>query len=194
MDYNFRKELFMASRDRLKDGEETQALRKYLADKLSASDGRLAEIEKRRKQAVDIDSSANTKELLRSFTKKMPLNSELMKLLSQTFKLDLSGDKKEDKEKPTKPKEKKEEVPFNPKRFPTKFNLTIKNDGETEVAKIPLGGAKNIKFETDVEDDYFDRIDEPGDLQVALLKLKNNETDGGNKWGRRRKYLIILML
>ena len=187
MNYNFRKELFMASRDRLKDGEETQALRKYLADKLSASDGRLAEIEKRRKQAVDIDTSSNTKELLKSFTQKMPLDPELMKLLSQTFKLELSSDKIDKTQKPTKPKEQKEEIPFNPKRFPTKFNLVVKNDGEAEVAKIPLGGVKNIKFETDVEDDYFDRIDEPGDLQVALLKLTNNETDGGDKVGEPKE-------
>ena len=42
MDYNFRKELFMASRDRLKDGEETRKLRKFLADKLGSKNGRLA--------------------------------------------------------------------------------------------------------------------------------------------------------
>ena len=136
MDYNFRKELFMASRDRLKDGEETQALRKYLADKLSASDGRLAEIEKRRKQAVDIDTSSNTKELLKSFTQKMPLDPELMKLLSQTFKLELSSDKIDKTQKPTKPKEQKEEIPFNPKRFPTRFNLHAKNDGELKLHRF----------------------------------------------------------
>ena len=49
MNYEFRKELFMASRDRLKDGEETRALRSYLAEKLSDKDGRLAQIQKRRK-------------------------------------------------------------------------------------------------------------------------------------------------
>jgi len=93
MKYNFRKELFMASRDRLKDGEETQQLRAYLAKKLSSSSGRLAEIEKRRKQAVEIDTSSNTQQLLKDFTKNMPFDSELMKLLNQTFKLDMKHDK-----------------------------------------------------------------------------------------------------
>lgn len=44
MKLGFRKELFMASRDRLKGGEETGALRKFLADKLGSKNGRLAEI------------------------------------------------------------------------------------------------------------------------------------------------------
>merc|ERR1711965_993039 len=56
MDYNFRKEMFMASRDRLKGGEETAALRKFLASKLGRSKGRLSEIEKRRKASLSVDS------------------------------------------------------------------------------------------------------------------------------------------
>src|SRR5690606_7717872 len=70
MKYEFRKELFMASRDRLKDGEETRALRNFLAKRLGASNGRLAEIEKRRKDSISVDSG-DTKELLRSFTKNL---------------------------------------------------------------------------------------------------------------------------
>lgn len=67
MDYNFRKELFMASRDRLKDGEETKSLRKFLASKLSNKDSPLTEHEKRRKDSI-ITDSGDTKELLKSFT------------------------------------------------------------------------------------------------------------------------------
>jgi hypothetical protein len=52
MDIDFRKELFMASRDRLKDGEETRALREFLAKKLGASNGRLAELDKKRKDSL----------------------------------------------------------------------------------------------------------------------------------------------
>jgi len=180
MKYEFRKELFMASRDRLKDGEETQQLRHYLADKLSASDGRLSAIEKRRKQAVEIDTSSNTQQLLKDFTKNMPLDSELMKLLSQTFKLDLKQEK-QIKEKGNRPKkDETEEIPFIPTRFPSMFKLKAKNDGETEVARIPLNGQKSIPFFTDVENDYFDRIEEPGELKIALLKINHNEVQGGN--------------
>ncbi len=180
--YNFRKELFMASRDRLKDGDETQFLRSYLSTQLSKKDGRLSEIEKRRKQAVDIDTSSNTSDLLKKFTKNMPLDSELLKLLNQTFKLDI---KSKEKKKPLNGKahKKTEEIPFKPERFPSMFKLNAKNDGQTEVTKIPLGGEKTIKFSTDVENEYFDRNDEPGDLKISVLGTRNNQTEGGDAPG-----------
>ncbi len=184
MNYDFRKELFMASRDRLKDGEETQQLRQYLANKLSANDGRLQEIEKMRKQAVNVDASANTSQLLKSFTKNLPLNSDLMKLLGNTFKLDIDKEKKtENKNDPKKSSKPKESEPFNPKRFPSQFKINSNVVGDTEVAKIPLNGEKTIRFTTDCENDYFDRTEEPGELKIAVLKITSNETTGGNEPG-----------
>lgn len=176
MKYEFRKELFMASRDRLKEGEETQQLRWYLATELSRSDGRLAEIEKRRKQAVEIDTSSSTQNLLREFTKSIPIDSELMKLLSQTFKLDIKQDKpaKEKEEKKDRYNNEHTVQPFSSKRFPTFFRLNARNDGQTEVAKIPHNGEKTIRFETDVENEYFDRIDDPGELKIGILKINEN--------------------
>ncbi|PWH85525.1 hypothetical protein DIT68_09150 [Brumimicrobium oceani] len=182
MKYGFRKELFMASRDRLKEGEETQQLRHYLASKLSDKDGRLQEIQKLRKQAVNIDVSSNTDQLIRSFTKNLPLNSDLLKLLGDTFKLDLKKEKK-DKKKEKQTNQYKEEIPFKPQRFPSQFKLDSKVEGDTEVAKIPLNGDKTIKFSTDCENEYFDRIDEPGELKIGVLKIKSNETKGGNEAG-----------
>ncbi|MCG2716001.1 MAG: hypothetical protein L6422_06925 [Candidatus Marinimicrobia bacterium] len=184
MDYEFRKELFMASRDRLKDGEETRNLRRFLATKLSKSGSRLWEIEKRRKDSISVESS-DANQLIRDFTKNLPINSELMKLLDQTFKLDLKDEKHIKKEKEKKKTKKKEEKqPFKPERFPSCFKLMLKNDGEKEITKIPLGGEKSIPFQTDAEDHYFDRIEEPGELKIALLDFKRNEVSGGNAPGK----------
>ncbi|MFI8377731.1 hypothetical protein [Leeuwenhoekiella sp. NPDC079379] len=183
LSYNFRKELFMASRDRLKEGEETQFLRSYLSNQLSKKDGRLAQIEKFRKQAVDIDTSSDTKDLLKSFTKNLPFDSDLHKLLSDTFKLDI---KKKEGKKPESKKNtsnQQEEIPFNPQRYPSQFKLDGKNNGETEVAKIPLEGDKTIKFSTDVENDYFDRSEDPGEMTISILNIKKNETKGGDAPG-----------
>jgi len=182
MKYDFRKELFMASRDRLKGGEETQQLRQYLAKKLGDKDGRLQEIQKFRKQAVDIDTSSNTSQLLKNFTKNLPLNSDLMKLLGDTFKLD-KKDKSSKAKTPKKSDHKKEDVPFTPKRFPSQFKINSKVKGDTEVAKIPLGGEKTIRFSTDCENEYFDRTDEPGELKIGILKIKPNDSEGGREPG-----------
>jgi hypothetical protein len=181
MKYEFRKELFMASRDRLKDGEETQQLRHYLASKLGAKGGRLSEIQKFRRQAVNIDTSSNTNQLLKNFTKNLPLNSELMKLLGDTFKLDLKKATKTKKKK--KSSSKKEEIPFKSERFPTQFKINSKAKDETEVAKIPLKGEKTIRFSTDCANDYFDRTEEPGELKLAILKVNENDTGGGDQPG-----------
>lgn len=181
MNYDFRKELFMASRDRMKDGEETQYLRQALAKMLSRKGGILDEIQERRKAAADIDTSASTQELLRSFAKKMPLNPELMKMLQQTFKIEQRTNKKGEDKKKVKPKEKeqKEQEPFKPQRFPSFLKYDGRNDGETEVTKVPMGGEKTLKLKTNVENDYYDRINEPGELRITVLNIRPNETDGG---------------
>lgn len=111
----------------------------------------------------------------------MPLNPELMKMLQQTFKLDAKSDKKGEDKKKDKPKEKepKEQEPFKPQRFPTFLKLQARNDGETEVTQDPINGEKTLRLKTDVENDYFDRIEEPGDLRITVLNMRPNETTGG---------------
>ena len=183
---NFRKELFMASRDRLKDGEETRALRKFLADKFGAKDGPLWEIQKRRKDAITVESE-DAKDLLKSFARNFSRNEELLKLLEQTLNLDLppKGKQKGNTNNSTKKKQnKKEQQPFNPQRFPALFKRRVQGKRDKEVVAIPLGGEKTIFFDTDVENNYFDRIEEPGELKIAILDFKRNETEGGNAPGK----------
>lgn len=186
MNYDFRKELFMASRDRLKDGEETRALRKFLADQLGRKDGRLAEIQKRRKDSLAVESSdANT--LLKSFARNFPKNQDLLKLLGQTLNLDqqLSDKHKRNIRKAASQKSKRKDAqPFTPQRFPTFFKRRTRGKIGKEVVAVPVGGAKTVLFDTDVENHYFNRVDEPGDLQIAILDFKTNNSQGGNAPGK----------
>ena len=185
MEYDFRKELFMASRDRLKDGEETRTLRKFLADKLSAKDGRLWEIQKRRKDSVAVESE-DAKGLIKSFAQNFSRNKELLNLLEQTLNLDLppAGKQKGNANNSSKKKQKKkEQQPFNPQRFPALFKRRHRKK-DKEVVTVPLGGEKTLFFDTDVENSYFDRIEEPGELKIAILDFKKNETEGGDAPGK----------
>jgi len=184
MKYEFRKELFMASRDRLKNGEETQQLRRYLAKHLGKKGGRLDQIQKLRKQATNVDTSATTKELLKNFTKSLPINEDIMKLLGDSFKLDLKKSKPKEQDKSNRQnKKKKDQIPFSGKRFPSQFKMNSTLSGDTDALKIPLNGEKNIQFNTDCDDDYFDRTEEPGELKIGILSIKNNEAEGGNDIG-----------
>ena len=186
MNYDFRKELFMASRDRLKAGEETRTLRKFLAGKLGARDGRLWEIQKRRKDSITVESEG-TKDLLKSFARNFSRNEELLKLLDQTLNLDLppKGKQKGNTNGSTRKKEnKKEEQPFTPQRFPALFKRRVQGKRDKEVVTIPLGDEKTIFFDTDVENNYFDRIEEPGELKIAILNFKTSEAEGGDAPGK----------
>ena len=183
MDYNFRKELFMASRDRLKDGDETRQLRAFLAEKLGSKSGRLAEIQRKRKESISVESK-DAKDLLKSLTQNLPMDSDLMKLLAQTLKIDepTNGKRKNNTGKKKK-KKIEDKQPFSPKRFPTFFRRHVQGSAKKAVT-IPLGGEKTILFDTDVEDHYFDRIEDPGELKIALLGFKTNDTRGGNAHGK----------
>lgn len=181
MKYEFRKELFMASRDRLKQGAESDALRDYLRKKLAKS--KLDGINKYRKDAMGMESE-DTTELIKSFANNLPKDSELFKLLQNTLKLEEKKEKPERKEPHTKPG--KEPKPFNPQRFPSYFRLYNKKEDKI-IIPVPVGGEKTLKFETDVEDHYFDRTEEPGDLQVSILRIKRNETKGGTVKGEGRE-------
>ncbi len=178
LEYDFRQELFMASRDRLKGGDETTALRKKLAQLLMK--GRLSDIYKERKNAISVEGG-DTKDLLRAFSKSLPFNKDLMKLLNQTFKIEQYDENKKKKEKSEKPKPKKEKAPFDPKRYPSMFNL--KSGNKEKLFTIPERDEKTIQFSTDVEDNYFDRSEDPGDLKVSILQHNRNETSGGTKPG-----------
>jgi len=183
---NFRKELFMASRDRLKSGEETRALRSFLAGKLGGKNGRLWEIQKRRKNSITVESG-DAKDLLKSFAQNFARNTELLRLLEQTLNLDMppKGKQKGDTNQSTRKKQyKKEQQPFNSKRFPALFKRRVQGKKDRDIVTIPFGDEKTIFFDTDVENNYFDRIEEPGELKIAILDYKTNETEGGDAPGK----------
>ena len=162
----FRGELFMASRDRLKGADETRMLRELLADLLSK--GKLLEIYKHRKDSISLEpgDTKDTSELLRAFTKSIPLNSDLFKLLSNTFKLDIPKEPPAKGDKQTKRDEEKAN------RFPSFFKLKNQSTEEKPAAKVPMNGSRSVKFLTDVENQYFDRSKDPGDLRISLVSLK----------------------
>lgn len=188
LDVEFRNELFMASRDRLKQGEESSTLRSLVAKELRKS--RLKEIYKQRKASMNVESEG-AKDLVKRFAESLPMNDDMTKLLNQTLQLDRRSDSKENRQKASKTKSGttnsksgKEEKRFDPKRYPTTFRLKSGQDVDGKrVVSTPLGGQRTIKFETDVEDEYFDRVSDPGDLEIGILSYSPNDTEGGDAPG-----------
>lgn len=166
LDPEFRGELFMASRDRLKIGEESRMLRRIVAEALRKS--KLKDIYRQRRQAITVGSS-DTDKLLRELTKNIPLKQDLLSLLDESFKTDRRVRKRTSK-KGRATKGKRREVPFESQRYPSFFRIQTKQraqDGLPMVG-VPLGGNRTVRFATDVENEYFDRVEDPGHLHVAV--------------------------
>ena len=182
LDLEVRNELFMASRDRLKASDKADAIRKHLRELLAASD--LKEIAKRRKSSLNVDD-ADAGKMLRDLTRNMPINEALTKILRQTF--DLPGQKtgaapKEEREEQEKPKrEPRDAPPFDPQRYPSAFRVKGGDAAEKglRLFRLPQGGARTISFATDVENEYFDRTDDPGDMRLAILRPSDAGQGGG---------------
>ena len=184
---HYRNNLFMASRDRLKNAKEAEEIRKLLADRLRKSE--LNDIYKQRKDSFSADTS-DANDLLKTFSKDLPLNPEMLKLLKQTFKLEeIYKDKKDAKEtKDKKLKEPKEKIPFISQRYPSIFKIEGKPDINGKFIKtIPLGEDRTMKFSTDVENEYFDRIKDKGELKLYVLNHGPNVIEGGNDLGEPKK-------
>ncbi|WP_241330077.1 hypothetical protein [Chryseobacterium arthrosphaerae] len=187
MNADFREELFMASRDRLKDGPESAALRDYLGKKLKKSI--LDDINRKRKESIGLESE-DTSELIKSLAKNLPNNSELFKLLNNTLKLEQKNSEK--KKNPVTQKKAKTEVkPFLPQRFPSFFNLHHNKEG-IHIVTLPKNGERLIRFDTDVENNYFDRSDESGELEISVLQIKRSVQDGGDLKGSKTEISGIL--
>ena len=189
---NFRNELFMASRDRLKDGAESRSLRRKLAHLLAS--GRLKDIHKQRKASITVESR-DAEELLRNITRNLPIRDELADLLGQTFRLSEKRDgKRNEKARESSRKKSREKPAFHPQRYPSYFKIAAKRvNGEAlPMVRVPVGGERTIRFSTDVEDQYFDRVQDAGELQVGLLEPTSNESGGGDRPGQPRNVETVL--
>ncbi len=188
LDVEFRNELFMASRDRLKQGEESDTLRDVVAKELRRS--RLKDIYKRRKSSMNVESES-TEDLVKQFAENLPMDEEMSKLLNQTLELDRRTNGEGEKEEESEPTQTStgedagDEPSFDPQRYPSFFQLRSGQDEDGQrVVKTPLGGQRRVKFETDVEDEYFDRSRDPGELELSILEYSPNETEGGDAPGQ----------
>ncbi|WP_156393955.1 hypothetical protein [Rhizobium sp. Root651] len=178
-----RNELFMASRDRLKESETSEALRRHLRELLSTSD--LKEIAKRRKSSLTVGND-DAGQMLRDITRNLPMNDALTRILQQTFQLSVrkpgEAPAKKERDDSDRPKrEQRETTPFDPKRYPSTFQVKggDNRQGDMKLFKLPIGGTRTISFATDVENEYFDRSEDPGNLRLAVLKKGKSAGGGG---------------
>jgi hypothetical protein len=153
-----RENLFMASRERLRDSPEKQTLVAKLEEYIGDHAG-LKELNQRRWQEEIQSRIGDDKPLQEILDKLIKASPSLATLFS-------SGDKLLE---PKRFEWLQVKTNYRGKRFPTFFRL----EGELEeglVKSVPHNKSCLVRFETDAENNYFSRQNDPG-----LINLSDNE-------------------
>ncbi|OQX50388.1 hypothetical protein B5M47_03815 [candidate division CPR3 bacterium 4484_211] len=151
-----REDLFMNSRDRLREGELKNEIEKQLEDLIKNHQGLRALREQRRREEIEnkLQDSKPLAEVLEKIIKTSPSLSSLFLegvKIRNPFKITNAGKTKE----------------YKGKRFPTYFKLT-KDYQRSSPKKCPINRKFRVQFETDAENDYFNRDKDPGEFAIKI--------------------------
>lgn len=144
-----REELFMGSRDRMRDNEQSQALRGAVSEYLRDHPGLRALNERRRQEAV------------RQQDREDPRDAELFGRLSSEITKFLRGSTGRVGGNGADP-----EGPFQGKRFPTYLRWEHRGDGEEIEKHCPQNGSCVVNLVTDAENGFLTRPDDYGECHV----------------------------
>jgi len=164
-----REDLFMNSRDRLSNHELRKALEESLEDLISRHHG-LRELRERRRMeeiAERLEDSKPLEDVLKSLLKSSPTLARLFLMgqrLTRTHTVGGTGSKEgggggADDQKPE----------FVGKQHPSYFRFFKHEYGQTVKRNAEVGRRCRIKFETDVENEYFSRNNYRGRYNIEVL-------------------------
>lgn len=176
-----RQELFMASRDRLKQGKFYTELRQSIIDLIS-NDTHLKQKEQEYKGRA-FRETGEDKDMVQSLFSKLKGNKDIRKMFSGNNGA-FSFFTKEVK-KPIAPEERKEEKKKEAKklkRYPTLLKIKgFDKSSEDYIKVIRKGGKGKITLETDVENTFLSRSDDAGAIEITTLDFGNHGGSGGGQ-------------
>lgn len=157
LDKQRHEDLFMNSRDRLSDGPLKAEIERQLEDIIKNHQGLRSLREKRRREDIEnkLQDSRPLAEVLENIINKSPaLSSLFIKGVSIKNPFKLSDTSVEHK--------------FEGKRFPTFFRLAREYPPD-RAKSIPINSKRfRIQFETDADNKYFDRDQDPGAFNLEF--------------------------
>lgn len=160
-----REDLFMNSRDRLREGELKKGIEEALSDLLRKHQGLRELKEQRRKEEIK-DKLENAKPLVEVIEKVIKNSPALTTLfikgnkVKNPFNLIHTGS---------------EGSRFVGKKFPTYFKLK-KEFPQTRPKHCPINQRFRIQFETDATNNYFTRDTDPGEIKLSIRYDKYKDT------------------
>lgn len=149
IDDEVRDNLFMTSRDRTREIEEKKLIEEALASFLKKHQGLREANEKRRLQLLSekMADDKQTGQLFQDLVRHNPSLAEILGL-GATVKIPKRGEVETDK--------------FEGKRFPTFLKIHNVSSPASYSKNCPLNSYCRVVLETDVENEYFTRVIEPG--------------------------------
>lgn len=176
-----RQELFMASRDRLKQGKFYTELRQSIIDLIS-NDTHLKQKEQEYKGRA-FRETGEDKDMVQSLFSKLKGNKDIRKMFSGNNGAFSFFTKKV--KKPIAPEERKEEKKKEAKklkRYPTLLKIKgFDKSTEDYIKVIRKGGKGKITLETDVENTFLSRSDDAGAIEITTLDFGNHGGAGGGQ-------------
>lgn len=158
LDIPHQEDLFMTSRDRIRNSEFSKKLEEKLTEILKGHRGLKDAEQKRRMESLKDKISDNKplKDVLENILKKSAVLTKLF-ITGTAISSPISGKTQNDNA-----------GTFNGKKHPTFFKLTGKIKDGRLVKRIPINHSFRVQFETDVQNDYFGRIVDAGDLVLKM--------------------------
>lgn len=160
-----REDLFMTSRDRLSSRSLRSSIEKQIEDIIASHPSLRSLRERRRKQEIEerLEESKPLQDVIKSILKSSPSLAALFlqgRRLGSPYKRGGGSGEKE--------KDGNGEKQLELKKHPTYFKFHNKYQGETFERNAEIGRICRVKFDTDVEDDYFQRSSMPGHFSVLV--------------------------
>lgn len=155
-----REMLFMPSRDRLRDRGFRRSLEEALEDKLK-NHPKLKEIASARRDRERAEAPQMTESFKRFLEEMLKRHPQLAGLLGPGLQI----------KNPHKPLSVvANDQPLNLHRFPSYFRFKNVPGGAVYRREAHLNSQVRLTLETDAEDDYFSRDDEPGSFKLRMLE------------------------
>ena len=159
-----REDLFLASRDRLRRNEVYEEIVSTLQRELKQHPG-LRELNAARRSARIEKALDDQEDVVQTLERILRSNPDIAQLLDP-------GDRLVTTLTPPKPPE------FKGRRFPTFFRLAG-NPKKLVMKTCPLNRTCKVEFETDAENDYFDRSESPGEM---IIDPSDDMREYGSLW------------
>jgi hypothetical protein len=150
MDQAVREDFLMASRDRVRRNEAYESIYAALRDELKEHGGLREHNAQRKKKLLEqtLSKQENSADYLQELLKSDPTLATILGVGGNVIST-------------TGPAS--DPIPYEGKKFPTFFRISKEpKDGLTK--DCPLNKTVHVEFETDADNDYFDRKDSPGSI------------------------------